>query len=234
MKDNNTENIFAAQGDICDKPSGSCFTQKMVLFIVLYIQKTIETFFSQIRIWWVNQYIRGYFLKKEVQFNPKRIKIKGIMPYVVIKGKVTLGDNIVISSGIGCVTNECHSIIEVTKGARLIIGNNSGISNTCIHVRNSITIGKHVDIGSGCFIADSDFHSLSWKDRIDRRLGAINQRTAPIVIGDYVFIGAKSIILKGVTIGEKSIVGAGSVVSQSIPSGQVWAGNPARFIKNIE
>jgi acetyltransferase-like isoleucine patch superfamily enzyme len=49
-----------------------------------------------------------------------------------------------------------------------------------------------------------------------------------------VFIGARCIILKGVTIGEKSIVAAGSVVTKNIPEGEVWGGNPAKFIKKIE
>ena len=43
----------------------------------------------------------------------------------------------------------------------------------------------------------------------------------------------RSIILKGVTIGENSVVGAGSVVTKDIPSGEVWAGNPAKFIRKI-
>ncbi|MEI3417887.1 MAG: DapH/DapD/GlmU-related protein [Blautia sp.] len=60
--------------------------------------------------------------------------------------------------------------------------------------------------------------------------GAVN----PVVIKNGVFIGANSIILKGVTIGEKAIIGAGSVVTRSIPDGEIWAGNPARFIRKIK
>lgn len=60
-----------------------------------------------------------------------------------------------------------------------------------------------------------------------------HRKCAPVVIGDNVFIGAKCIILKGVTIGENSIVGAGSVVTKSIPANEIWAGNPAKFIRKI-
>ena len=55
----------------------------------------------------------------------------------------------------------------------------------------------------------------------------------PVIIENSVFIGAQSIILKGVTIGKNSIIGAGSVVTKNVPANQIWAGNPARFIKNI-
>ncbi|WP_212635306.1 acyltransferase [Pseudozobellia thermophila] len=54
-----------------------------------------------------------------------------------------------------------------------------------------------------------------------------------MVIKDRAFIGAYSIILKGVTIGENAIVGAGSVVTKSVPDNQIWAGNPAKFIRSI-
>ena len=54
-----------------------------------------------------------------------------------------------------------------------------------------------------------------------------------VKIKNNVFIGAKYIILKGVTIGENSVVGAGSVVTKSIPANQIWAGNPAKFIRNL-
>jgi acetyltransferase-like isoleucine patch superfamily enzyme len=52
-----------------------------------------------------------------------------------------------------------------------------------------------------------------------------------IVIKNGAWIGGSSIILKGVIIGSKSIVGAGSVVAKNVPPGEIWAGNPAKFIK---
>lgn len=96
----------------------------------------------------------------------------------------------------------------------------------------SITIGKQVNIGAGTMIFDTDFHSLSWEDRADGT--DIEKKVSkPVVIHDLVFIGADCIILKGVEIGEKSIIGAGSVVSRDVPAGEIWAGNPAQFIKRI-
>lgn len=79
-------------------------------------------------------------------------------------------------------------------------------------------------------IYDNDFHSISYTERIN---GDKNIKAAPVIIQDSAFIGAHSIILKGVTIGARSVVGAGSVVAKSIPSDEVWAGNPARFIRKL-
>jgi acetyltransferase-like isoleucine patch superfamily enzyme len=55
---------------------------------------------------------------------------------------------------------------------------------------------------------------------------------APISIEDDVWIGANVIILKGITVGRGSVIGAGSVVTRSIPPGQIWVGNPARFVRS--
>lgn len=52
-------------------------------------------------------------------------------------------------------------------------------------------------------------------------------------IRDNEFIGAFTIILKGVTVGENSVIGAGSVVTKSVPDNQIWAGNPAKFIRAL-
>lgn len=73
-------------------------------------------------------------------------------------------------------------------------------------------IGNHVNIGAECIIIDSNFHSTNWQDRADRRKDVQDAKTASIHIGDYVFIGTRCIINKGITIGEKSIIAAGSVV----------------------
>ena len=57
--------------------------------------------------------------------------------------------------------------------------------------------------------------------------------SVPVIIGNNVFIGMDSLILKGVTIGDYAIVAARSVVTKSIPAGEVWGGNPAKFIRKI-
>lgn len=118
-----------------------------------------------------------------------------------------------------------------SPGSKLIIGNNVGISGSTICSKRSVTIGDNVLIGSGCLITDTDAHPLDWRDRRDGH----NEKTlcVPVVIGDDVFIGARSIILKGVTIGDRSIIGAGSVVSKDVPHDTIVAGNPAKVIKYL-
>lgn len=93
-----------------------------------------------------------------------------------------------------------------------------------------IWIGKNVKVGGGTRIFDTDFHPL---DYMDRRNTVHGTKTAPVIIEDDVFIGTNCIIGKGVTIGARSIIAAGSVVVKSIPSDEIWGGNPAKFIRKI-
>ena len=127
-----------------------------------------------------------------------------------------------------------RSKIEVRNGARLTIGHSVGITATTIMCFNQITIGNNVMIGVGTHIYDTDFHNIDPHVRIGMGDPRETVRTAPIAIGDNVFIGAFSIILKGVTIGENSVIGAGSVVTRSVPANQIWAGSPARFVKSLQ
>lgn len=127
--------------------------------------------------------------------------------------------------------NRC-SIIVGKKGT-LLIGENVGMSSTAIVCHDKIEIGNNVQIGGNVVIYDTDFHSLNSSDRMDRMTDVENTKTKPVKIGNNAFIGAHSTILKGVQIGENVIVGACSVVTKSIPDNEVWAGNPARFIKMI-
>ncbi|GGH72976.1 acetyltransferase-like isoleucine patch superfamily enzyme [Filimonas zeae] len=119
----------------------------------------------------------------------------------------------------------------IGPGARLVIGNHAGLSGTTIYCANAITIGHHVNFGGNVCIWDTDFHPLGFEDRRAHVESSIN--TVPVTIGDDVFVGANTLILKGVTIGHRSVIGAGSVVTKSIPDDEVWAGNPARFIKKM-
>ena len=127
-----------------------------------------------------------------------------------------------------------QSRIYVSEGAKLKIGNNSGMTNTTIQCLQEIVIGDNVNIGARCLIMDSNFHSTDWRDRMDRRKDTLMKHNAPVHIGDVVFIGARSIICKGVTIGDHAMIAAGSVVVTNVPANEVWGGNPAKFIKKID
>lgn len=159
------------------------------------------------------------------------------IPYIVRAigaGECHIEKNFSMNNGIkgnpiGCY-ERCTLIID--RGASLFIGENVGISQTAIVAHDNITIGNNVKIGGGTCIYTSDFHSLDADIRKTKN-DIMNRKTAPVNIGNDVFIGAKCIILKGVTIGNKSIVGAGSVVTKNIPEGEIWAGNPAKFIRKI-
>lgn len=99
-----------------------------------------------------------------------------------------------------------------------------------------LKFGNHINITSGVIILTHDY---SWSVLKTMRTqatmpGAVLGAQAPVVIGDHVFIGMNSIILRGVTIGDHVIIGAGSVVSKDCESGSVYAGNPARRIMSVE
>lgn len=147
------------------------------------------------------------------------------------KGRILIGKNVKFNNSItsNFVGLNKPCTIRVMKEASLIIGNDSGFSGISIFCSTNIIIGKYVKCGGNVCIWDSDFHPLGFKDRRTNDNSKI--LSARISIGDDVFIGANSIILKGVDIGDRSIIGAGSVVTKSIPSDEIWAGNPAKFIR---
>jgi acetyltransferase-like isoleucine patch superfamily enzyme len=87
-------------------------------------------------------------------------------------------------------------------------------------------------IGGGVQIYDTDFHPIDFQKRNLNDQESIN--TFPVTLKKNCFIGVNTIILKGVTIGERSVVAAGSVVVKSIPKDEIWGGNPCVFLKRIE
>jgi len=95
-----------------------------------------------------------------------------------------------------------------------------------ISAAESIRIGDACMIAANVYISDSDWHGIYNRARPFRC-------TAPVVLGNNVWIGDSAVICKGVSIGDNSVVGAGSVVTRDVPANTVVAGNPAREIKQI-
>lgn len=149
------------------------------------------------------------------------------------KGGIIIGDGVTIhsSENVNPTSGVNHTHLRTEGIGKIIIGNHVGISHANITSFDSINIEDHVLIGSGVKIWDTDFHSIEYKDRIQKPDTKIC--SSPINIKEGAFIGACSIILKGVTIGKYSVVGAGSVVTKNIPDYEVWAGNPARYVKKL-
>lgn len=151
----------------------------------------------------------------------------------IAKGsKISVGNNLILCSkpsknSIGVFQKVILKI--PVKNGFIKIGENVGISGSTISGSN-IVIGNNVLIGSGVLITDSDSHSILPSKRNDPSF--IIKKA--ILIEDDVFIGARSIIMKGVTIGKGAVIGAGSVVTKSIPPMHIAAGNPIRIIKSIE
>jgi acetyltransferase-like isoleucine patch superfamily enzyme len=120
----------------------------------------------------------------------------------------------------------------VGPGARLELGSRVGLSSSTIVCLQSVTIEDEALLGGGSGVYDTDFHSLDPDER--SRPGNPGARTAPVRIGRRAFVGGHAVLLKGTTIGEGAVVGAGSVVRGEVPPGQVWAGNPARLVRELE
>ena len=115
-------------------------------------------------------------------------------------------------------------------GARLVIGDDCALSGTTVCAADSVTIGERCLFGADAIVTDTDFHPLEPQGRWSATLTQAARR--PVRIGRDVFVGARAIVLKGVTIGDGAVVAAGAVVTRDVPAGAVVAGNPARELRN--
>lgn len=150
--------------------------------------------------------------------------------------QIVFGEHVHINSRFGSnlVGLTGPAAFEVIADGRIVIEDYVGLSSPIISARTEVRIGAHSKLGGNVRIYDHDYHSLSWNDRRTSGLDRANAASRPVSIEKDVFIGTNATILKGVTIGDRAIVGAGSVVSKDVPPDEVWAGNPAQFVKRLE
>jgi len=147
-----------------------------------------------------------------------RLEIKGV-------GKVFIGNDCIVSKIIG---DSRHYVTIYTHdpSATVSIGNNARLFAARISSKFAIQAGDNLLIEESG-IMDTDFHSLS----SDRKDPMENRNQCRVVIGNRVSIGARSVICKGVTVGDDVIVWPGSIINKSVPSGVAVCGNPVRLVK---
>jgi len=146
--------------------------------------------------------------------------------------KISLGKNVTLcSSGMANPVAEggrCR-LATLTEGAEIVVGDGVGMSSVLVCAARSVVIGGGTQIGGGVMIFDTDFHLMTQEGKWGTDPESVSQ---PVDIGENCFIGARAIILKGVTIGAKSVVGAGAVVTKNVAPGTVVVGNPASVVKS--
>lgn len=124
-------------------------------------------------------------------------------------GKLAIGKMFRMRSG---------SKLRIRHNAKVTIGHNFSMSNNCVITSwEKIEIGDNVQFGPGVLIYDQD-HDV----KVPGGLAAERYKTKPIKIGNGVWIGANSIILRGTSIGDNSVIAAGSIVKGEIPSGSLF------------
>jgi len=142
-----------------------------------------------------------------------------------------------ILRGFHCVSSELRSFFTLqgpttisALGGRVFIGEGVGINGSSIFSTKSVSIGARSMIAPGCIICDTDSHHIDNPELRWTKKGP----SQPIVIGADVWIGARTIVLKGVSIGDGTVVGAGSIVTKSLPANVLAAGVPARVLRPLE
>jgi acetyltransferase-like isoleucine patch superfamily enzyme len=190
------------------------------------------------------QVIKSKYLK--LKFKEKLdlkgpIRILGNLPVLKLPGqsKIIIGKKVVLNS------DAVHSNTALTYNCTLacglngtiVIGDNSMLNGVSITAYKKVIIGKNCQIASCTLISDTDFHpidpSIRLRESMGYKIDHSDVNKEEVLIGDNVWIGWGSIILKGVKIGNNSIIAAGSVVVNDIPANVIAAGNPAKVKKNI-
>lgn len=117
------------------------------------------------------------------------------------------------------INHKC--ILQTVSGGRITIGDHCGFSGVSIISGCSVRIGNNVLCGANVTIGDRNNHEKIYKEF----------QPQPVTIGDNVWVGMNSMVMRGVTIGENTIIGANSVITKDIPANVIAVGNPCRVIK---
>lgn len=175
----------------------------------------------------ISKFIYGDRLRIESPF-----KVWGSIRFLLYgPGSISIGKNLHAVStrkrAFYTLFSPCH--LTIVGNAEIILGEHVGLNGTTIVSKKKISIGNNTMIGANTIIADHDAHVIWPPSERWTQKGAESE----IIIGDDVWIGMNCIILKGVIIGNGSVIAAGSVVTRDADSNSLYAGNPAKKIKQL-
>ena len=151
------------------------------------------------------------------------------------RSRIQIGERCAICSrSVQTALGVNHPVVLRTlrPGAELRIGEGVRMSGTTICAAQKVEIGNRCVIGANVTIVDTDFHSLDPIIRSSPEDGDLASKKE-VLIGNDVFIGGGSYILKGVKVGDCAVIGASSIVVSDIPKGAIVAGNPARILRML-
>ncbi|MDP6116603.1 MAG: acyltransferase [Planctomycetota bacterium] len=155
--------------------------------------------------------------------------------YLRVADDVILGQDVQLSAFVnayGCTIGERTKVgafVEIQKD--VTIGPDCKISSHTF-VCEGVTLGRGVFVGHGVIFTNDRFPAACTEDGTLKT--SEDWQAIPTVVEDSASLGSGCTILCGVTIGAHSLIGAGSVVVRSVPPREVWAGNPARFLRGMD
>lgn len=174
--------------------------------------------------------VNGYYIKLLFFILRKRVKIGRWFRvagrfYVMGSGQVIIGDNCMINSKL--IKQTCF--MPVYPDSVIEIGNNVTFSGTSIQCYKSVKIEDDCAIANA-YIVDSPAHHLSADRKIRGDEGIV---PAPVKISRNVWLSVNTVVTHGVTIGENSVIGACALVREDVRPNSLYAGVPAKFIREI-
>jgi lipopolysaccharide O-acetyltransferase len=139
------------------------------------------------------------------------------------------GESIALGAGAWVWRHSRLEALNAQRGVTRIAIGDDAVIQPFVHIGaiDSVKIGRGCLFASHVYITDHD-HEFS--DPMDPVLRNDRVSAAPVRIGDYVWLGERAMVLKGVTIGERSIIGAGSIVTRDVPPLSIAVGSPARVV----
>jgi len=157
------------------------------------------------------------------------------MEFCRIASDVILGKGVKIHAYVnlyGCSIGDNTNIgafVEIQKGAQ--VGNNCKISSHSF-ICTGVIIGNNVFIGHNVIFINDKYPKAINND--GNLQSEDDWKVIPIMIEDNASVGSSVTVLCGIKIGNGALIGAGSVVTKNVPANEIWAGNPARFIRKVK